>query len=148
MHELWKKMQVKNQTRFLVVAPPREIDTIIEGRDQSWELDVRPEIAASGDAKYEVVVMFLKNESDVVKAAEVTKAHVAGDDTLLWLCYPKKSSKKYDATINRDSGWDPVIDIGFEGVRQVAVDDDWSALRFRPREAIRTYTRKTQIGKS
>ncbi len=31
--------------------------------------------------------------------------------------------------------------LGFEGVRQVAIDEDWSALRFRRVEFIKTMSR-------
>jgi hypothetical protein len=33
--------------------------------------------------------------------------------------------------INRDSGWESIQKLGFETVRAVSIDDDWSALRFR-----------------
>ena len=42
---------------------------------------------------------------------------------------------------NRDTGWLPLGTVGFEGVRQVAIDDDWSGLRFRRVEFIRRITR-------
>ncbi|MBP1154450.1 MULTISPECIES: hypothetical protein [unclassified Paenibacillus] len=50
---------------------------------------------------------------------------------MLWFAYPKKTSKKYKADISRDEGWQPLIDLGFEGVRLAAIDDDWSDIRFR-----------------
>jgi len=31
----------------------------------------------------------------------------------------------------RDDGWQVLGDIGYEGVRMVAIDEDWSALRLR-----------------
>ena len=60
----------------------------------------------------------------------------------LWLCYPKTSGR-IATDITRDVGWEPVHAAGFLGVAQVAVDADWSALRFRRREEIREITRKT-----
>lgn len=59
----------------------------------------------------------------------------------LWLVYPKKSGR-IATDINRDVGWDAVEGAGFLGVTQVAVDADWSALRFRRREEIPKLTRK------
>jgi hypothetical protein len=50
---------------------------------------------------------------------------------VLWIAYPKGTSKRYACQFNRDSGWDVIRDAGFESVRQVAIDEDWSALRFR-----------------
>ncbi|MDG1276314.1 MAG: hypothetical protein P8O16_03470 [Algoriphagus sp.] len=64
------------------------------------------------------------------------------DDQQLWIAYPKKTSKKYKATINRDSGWGELEAHDFEGVRQIAIDEDWSALRFRKIKYIKTMNRK------
>jgi hypothetical protein len=62
----------------------------------------------------------------------VTKlASKLAGDAVLWMCYPKKSSKNYHCDFNRDSGWEILGDYELEGVRIVAIDADWSALRFR-----------------
>jgi hypothetical protein len=52
-------------------------------------------------------------------------------DAVLWLAYPKGTSKRYRCEFNRDTGWRVMLDAGFESVRMVAIDEDWSALRFR-----------------
>jgi hypothetical protein len=52
-------------------------------------------------------------------------------DAVLWFAYPKATSKRYVCEFNRDTGWQVIKDAGFESVRQVAIDEDWSALRFR-----------------
>jgi hypothetical protein len=65
----------------------------------------------------------------------------AQGDAVLWIAYPKSSSKAYRCEFNRDSGW-PVLGAGgYEPVRQVAIDRDWSALRFRKAEHIRKISR-------
>jgi hypothetical protein len=46
----------------------------------------------------------------------------------LWIAYPKGNR----ADINRDSVWPILSEHGFRPVSQVAIDDVWSALRFRP----------------
>jgi hypothetical protein len=46
----------------------------------------------------------------------------------LWVAYPKANR----ADINRDSVWPIVAEYGLRPIGQVAVDDVWSALRFRP----------------
>jgi hypothetical protein len=63
----------------------------------------------------------------------------------LWLVYPKTSGS-IATDITRDRGWDPVHEAGFLPVAQVAVDRDWSALRFRRREEIREITRASPTG--
>jgi hypothetical protein len=63
----------------------------------------------------------------------------------LWLLYPKTSGR-IATDITRDHGWEPVHAAGFLPVAQVAVDGDWSALRFRRREEIREITRRSPTG--
>lgn len=68
---------------------------------------------------------------------------VLEEDGLLWLCYPKKSSKAYKGVdCSRESVAALLGDEGFEPVRQVAIDEDWSALRLRKVEHIKMMTRK------
>jgi hypothetical protein len=63
----------------------------------------------------------------------------------LWLLYPKRTGR-IATDITRDIGWEPVLAAGFLGVAQVAVDADWSALRFRLRGEIREITRRSPTG--
>lgn len=59
-------------------------------------------------------------------------------DALLWFAYPKGTSKRYSCDFNRDTGWQVIRKAGFDSVRQVAIDEDWSALRFRRTEYVKT----------
>ena len=82
----------------------------------------------------------------VTKQAEVnalTKAIApkAEGDAMIWFAYPKGTSKKYACEFNRDNGWAEMGEVGYEPVRMVAIDEDWSALRFRRTEYIKTMTR-------
>lgn len=45
-----------------------------------------------------------------------------------WIAYPKGNK----ADINRDSLWPIVAEFGLRPSGQIAIDDYWSALRFRP----------------
>ncbi|MGF1585624.1 MAG: hypothetical protein ACFCUM_09905 [Bacteroidales bacterium] len=62
-------------------------------------------------------------------------------DAILWFCYPKGSSKNYKCGFNRDTGWEGLGKYNLEPVRQVAIDEDWSAIRFRRVEFITNITR-------
>jgi hypothetical protein len=59
----------------------------------------------------------------------------------LWFCYPKLSGH-IRTDITRDKGWEPLEALDILPVTQVAVDETWSALRFRYRDEIKTLTRK------
>jgi hypothetical protein len=68
-------------------------------------------------------------------------AKAAAGDAILWFAYPKQSSRKYKSEINRDRGWQGLRDLGFDTVRGIAIDEDWSALRFRRVQFIQTMIR-------
>jgi hypothetical protein len=56
-------------------------------------------------------------------------------DGLLWVSYPKKSSK-IATDISRDVAWEVMKEYGLRPVTQVSIDETWSALRFRPPEQV------------
>src|SRR5262249_31845303 len=78
--------------------------------------------------------------AEVESAAAAVLAKSLGD-AVIWFAYPKASSRRYRCEFNRDSGWAEVGKAGFESVRQVAIDEDWSALRFRRVEYVKKMTR-------
>ena len=69
-------------------------------------------------------------------AAKVAKR--AKGDAVVWFAYPKGTSKKYKCDFNRDTGWDALKSAGFDTVRAVAIDEDWTGLRFRRVEFIKS----------
>ena len=75
-----------------------------------------------------------KAEVDAL-APQVNKR--ANGDAIVWFAYPKGTSKKYKCNFNRDNGWDALNTLGWETVRAVAIDEDWSALRMRRKEFVK-----------
>lgn len=96
------------------------------------------------------IMAFVTRQEAVNKWASILAPKLEGDG-VLWFCYPKGSSKKYACDFNRDSGWDALAKQDFEPVRMVAIDADWSALRFRKVQFIKTMSRSfalTEAGKN
>ena len=54
---------------------------------------------------------------------------------------PKGNFKRLKCAINMYTGWTPLGNAGFESVRMVAIDEDWSAKRYRRVEFIKSMTR-------
>lgn len=71
-------------------------------------------------------------------------AMAAEGDAILWIAYPEGTSKRHTCEFNRDSGWVVLGAAGFEPVRMVAIDEDWSALRFRRTSYIKTLRRRPE----
>lgn len=93
------------------------------------------------------LLIFVVDSKALEAAIESMDGHVDGE-TILWFAYPKKSSKRYRSDISRDDGWQPLGNLGYEPVRQISIDEDWSALRFKQAGRIRKLTRQTSMALS
>jgi hypothetical protein len=103
----------------------------------------RTDNESSSSAGLGFVIGFAYQQKALDAMCKAMLAAIA-DDAVLWICYPKGTSKRYQCEFNRDSGWQVLADAGFEPVRMVAIDQDWSALRFRKAEAIKTLRRSPE----
>jgi hypothetical protein len=83
----------------------------------------------------EFAIAFVTQRKEVERAA-LQLIKKSADDAVLWFAYPKGTSKTIKSELNRDTGWDVLRTAGFDTVRLVAIDTDWSALRFRRKEHI------------
>ncbi|HEY8510863.1 MAG TPA: hypothetical protein VIL31_02820 [Cyclobacteriaceae bacterium] len=105
-------------------------------------------ITSAGKCKeIEFALIFVKSKPEIDAAFRSIKEKIKGD-AVLWFAYPKGTSKKYKVDISRDKGWDTLGDGGFEVVRAVAIDDDWSAMRFRKAAFIAKMTRDSRFALS
>ena len=79
-------------------------------------------------ASYDFVQVFARDQAEL-NQLKATAVGAVTYDGLFWVCYPKKTSKiKSDLT--RDTLWNQFDCL--RPVAQVAIDDTWSAIRFRP----------------
>ncbi|NJB87291.1 hypothetical protein GGR26_003071 [Lewinella marina] len=138
MTPLFKKLNFKGQSPVLVVDHPESFAAEIQAMAGETTFVTDPEAAE----EVPFVLVFARTRDAVNAAAESVVPRLAGD-AVCWFCYPKKSSKKYQSDITRDTGWTALGEHGMEPVRQVAIDADWSALRFRRVEHIKQLKRST-----
>jgi len=125
---LSKKLQMQPGQRVLVLNAP-------EGyMAELGPLPADVEVTDSPEGMYEFVHLFVANSADLGCLGPVAIEAVKYDG-LLWLSYPKRSSK-VETDLTRDRGWDIVAQAGLRPVTQVSVNEIWSALRFRPIELV------------
>ncbi len=136
MDAVFKKMNFKDQPEILVVNHPASFQPNLEAM-QAWAA-IRTDL--SQVERVHFVLAFVTKQNEVDTLATQIAAKTEGD-ALVWFAYPKGTSKRYKCAFNRDTGWEVLGKLGFEGVRMVAIDEDWSALRFRRAEYIKTMTR-------
>jgi hypothetical protein len=77
-----------------------------------------------------VAVLFADSAADVRQQLEKDAAELAKPG-VFWVAYPKGNR----ADINRDSLWPIMADFDMRPCGQVAIDERWSGLRFRPNRA-------------
>ena len=113
--DLSAKLQIKpGQTVTVLKVPP----------GLEWPVDPADQDPGSAD----VVIGFAVSRRDLDKLGAVIEA--ARDDRLAWIGYPKGG--KLGTDLNRDRLVEAVSGLGVQPVRQVSIDETWSALRLRP----------------
>jgi hypothetical protein len=73
-----------------------------------------------------VAIVFADDEASLRRSLAKHGPRLGRPGTL-WVAYPKGNK----ADINRDTVWPMVAEHGLRPISQVAVDETWSALRFR-----------------
>ena len=134
MTPLFKKLNLGDHRDVCVIDAPDSFEpelTALDGVEITRDMKSAKSISFA--------ICFVKNLKSVEAAAKSLKK--AKGDPVIWFAYPKASSKKYSCEFNRDSGWASLGKAGFEGVRQVAIDEDWSAVRFRRVDHIKSLKR-------
>ena len=113
------KLQLRPGSTIAVIALPDGVDLDLGGE---VHITTRP-----GDA--DAVIAFAINSAALASTA-APAIDAARCDRLAWIAYPKAG--KLDTDLNRDILVRIAQQRGAQPVRQVAIDDTWSALRLRP----------------
>ncbi len=135
MLTVFAKLNLKDQKQIVVLNAPESFES---------ELATLKGVEVLRDVKKAKAVAFslaFVTEQKRIDTLAPAIARKMEGDAVVWFAYPKGSSKKYKSQINRDNGWNVMGKEGFEPVRMVAIDEDWSAIRFRRPEFIRNMKR-------
>ncbi|MGC1457295.1 MAG: hypothetical protein WA825_03345 [Steroidobacteraceae bacterium] len=133
MTPLFKKLNLGTHAVIHVLNAPKSFEPELAALK-----GVTVKRSVSGPSNF--AMAFVITQAELEAASSKLAAACAGD-AILWMVYPKGTSRKYRCECNRDSGWPVLGAAGFEPVRMVAIDEDWSALRFRRVEHIKTMMR-------
>ena len=121
---LTKKLQLKpGQTVIVLNAPQGYTDYLATAME---EVTISGEKSENADA----LLLFVNNLAEAEQLSPEAIVSVKRDG-LLWIAYPKGSSG-VKTDINRDTLWKVPQKSGWDAVRQIALDETWSAIRFRP----------------
>jgi hypothetical protein len=113
-----ERLQVKGERRLAVAGASEKLEKIVGAKKMRADL-----------AQADVVLLFTLNRAKF----EATLPGVLkkmSDTAILWIAYPKLTSP-LAADLNRDIIHKLAPKYGLDTVSQIAIDDDWSALRFK-----------------
>jgi len=135
-NQILKKLRLTDLNPVLIINAPEEF--------QETLADIRSNIHRQVSQQYGFILVFVKNQEEINKLLPITLPSLQGDG-YFWVAYPKKSSKKYNSDISRNKGWEILGEQNYEPVTQIAIDQDWSALRFRQVDNIKQMKRKKAL---
>jgi hypothetical protein len=119
---LAKKLALRPGQGFLLLdAPPGY-------REALGPLPQGVTMATNARGKADAVQVFAATKKEMRDALAKAKAGL-NPGGMIWLTYPKGTSKRFKSDINRDSIREYTQSVGLQTVALVAVDDDWSAIR-------------------
>jgi hypothetical protein len=130
MSALFKKLNLGGQGKILVMNAPQSFEPELSGLAG---VEIVRDMKFAKEVSFSLIFAMRQTEVDKLAALIAARQH---GDTIIWFAYPKGTSKNYSCDFNRDTGWEVMRQQGYDTVRQVAIDADWSALRFRRLEFI------------
>lgn len=137
--DLLKKLKRKEEEKLYLLSLPELLSDL--KKEFSQVLPVEEKL---GEEKADFVLVFFHTQEEIREKVPgiMEKIH---EDTLFWVSYPKKSSKKVPSDITRDQGWAVFGAYAYEPVSQISISEDYSALRFRPLKDIKSFTRSEKM---
>ena len=128
---LARKLLVKPGHRVAVMDSPAGYLDLLRPLPEGAELVDSPQESV------DVVQVFVRDAAELERAAPAA-IRAMKPDGLLWVCYPK-GGQKAGTDLHRDVLWDLMDKLtGLVGVSLVAVDEKWSAMRFRAADKVGT----------
>ena len=117
-----EKLLLKPGYRAVVLNAPASYQPVLASLPSGVEL------AVSLDGQFDFIHYFARDQAELQREGPRLKAALKPRG-LLWVSYPK--GRALGTNLNRDIAAAMLHELGLQGVAQVAIDDTWSALRFK-----------------
>jgi hypothetical protein len=118
------KLQMKSGHRVLLLHPPAGYPEALAPLPEGVE------IVNSTDEPINMVLLFVDQRA-VLDASLPQVIPALTASTLFWIAY-RKGGSKAGTDLNRDRLWEALVSWSWNPVTLIALDDRWSAMRFRP----------------
>jgi hypothetical protein len=130
-----RKLGMNPGMRALIISPPAGYLKLLAPLPDGLTVSSR-----SG-GMYPFVQVFATRLSEINRLAQRLAKHAA-PNALVWVSYPKKTAK-LKGDLSRDVIRKAMSGEGWRAVSIVAIDEVWSALRFRPPSQVGSRVRRS-----
>jgi len=124
-----EKLQLKDEKNLLIQGLPSSIEK--QFIKVAFAKNMTPLLKAK---KIDFALLFAVSQKQL-EAIFKEVVPVLQPEAKLWIAYPKLTSK-IATDLSRDASWDFIAKHGYESVRMIALDNVWSAIRFKKPDAI------------
>jgi hypothetical protein len=118
------KLLMKPGHRVLLLHPPAGYPEALA------PLPAGVQIITQIEPLISLVLLFVEQRT-VLDASLPELAPILDDKSLFWIAY-RKGGTKAGTDLNRDRLWEALAPWHWSGVTLIALDDRWSAMRFKP----------------
>ncbi len=126
---LLEKLQLSDEKNLLLQGLPLSIEK--QFIKFSFSKNVTP-LLKTKKVDFALIFAFSQKQLKEILKDVIPALHM---EAKFWVAYPKASSK-IASDLCRDDSWDFIAEHGFEIVRLIAVDNLWSAARFKKPDAV------------
>jgi hypothetical protein len=120
---LLEKLQLQEEKNVLIQGLPSSIEK--QFVKLSFAKSITPLLKTR---KIDFALVFAVNENQLSSILKEVIPSLQAEGKF-WIAYPRSSSKIV-TDLNRSCSWDCVMNAGFEGASEVALDHVWTAMRF------------------
>ena len=118
------KLNLKNEKNILIQGLPSSIEK--QFNKISFAKNLTPLLRSR---KIEFALVFAVSENQLNGILDDILPALR-DDSQLWVAYPKITSK-ISTDLNRESSWNKLRSIGYEGSEQISLDHVWQSVNFK-----------------
>lgn len=133
---LSKKLLLKAGSRVLLINNPANYISLTD------PLAREIEFSNEANGSFNSIHLFVLDKSSL-KSELKRLSPFFKPDTILWVMYPKKSSK-ITSDLSMNNIWSELAEFNLSPVASAAIDETWTAIRLKPKELVK----RSSISKS
>ncbi|WP_066225241.1 hypothetical protein [Formosa haliotis] len=130
MKTLIQKLKLDKHNEILVLNEPEAFNELI------GNLDCNVLGSLLKTSSVSCALLFITSKKQLINEMLTLFPKLTGD-SILWIAYPNETSKEDIVELYKDEAWDELMDYRLQPVRQLELNQDWNALRFRKIEYVK-----------